>query len=57
MWQFADRVARAVSDVTLGTAIVVVHVALARRQSTEGKLGLPASTIDGRRIWRTQISP
>ena len=31
MWSFADRVVKAVSDVTLGTVIVLVHVALADR--------------------------
>lgn len=31
MWSFADRVVRAVSDVTVGTVIVLVHVALADR--------------------------
>ena len=32
MWTFADRVVKAVSDVTVGTVIVLVHVALADRQ-------------------------
>jgi len=31
MWSFADRVVKAVSDVTIGTVIVLVHVALADR--------------------------
>jgi hypothetical protein len=31
MWNFADRVVKAVSDVTVGTVIVLVHVALADR--------------------------
>jgi hypothetical protein len=31
MWTFADRVVKAVSDVTVGTVIVLVHVALADR--------------------------
>ena len=31
MWNFADRVVRAVSDVTFGTVIVLVHIALADR--------------------------
>jgi len=31
MWSFADRVVKAVSDVTVGTVIVLVHVALADR--------------------------
>ena len=33
MWSLADRVVKAVSDVTLGTVIVLVHVALADRKS------------------------
>lgn len=31
MWSLADRMAKAVSDVTVGTVIVLVHVALADR--------------------------
>ncbi len=31
MWTFADRVVKAVSDVTVGTVIVLVHVLLADR--------------------------
>jgi len=34
MWSFADRIVRAVSDVTVGTVIVLVHVALADRNAT-----------------------
>ncbi|MGN6104142.1 MAG: hypothetical protein ACTHU0_03490 [Kofleriaceae bacterium] len=33
MWSLADRVVKAVSDVTVGTVIVLVHVALADRRS------------------------
>ena len=32
MWSWADRLVKAVSDVTVGTVIVLVHVALADRQ-------------------------
>ena len=32
MWNWADRVVKAVSDVTVGTVIVLVHVALADRR-------------------------
>ncbi len=39
MWNLADRVVKAVSDVTVGTVIVLVHIALAdrnhRKASTE----------------------
>lgn len=31
MWNLADRVVKAVSDVTVGTVIVLVHVVLADR--------------------------
>jgi hypothetical protein len=31
MWSIADRMVKAVSDVTVGTVIVLVHVALADR--------------------------
>jgi len=34
MWSFADRVVKAVSDVTVGTVIVLVHVVLADRRSS-----------------------
>jgi hypothetical protein len=33
MWSFADRVVKAVSDVTVGTVIVLVHVAMADRRA------------------------
>jgi hypothetical protein len=32
MWNLADRVVKAVSDMTVGTVIVLVHVALADRK-------------------------
>ncbi len=32
MWSWADRMVKAVSDATVGTVIVLVHVALADRQ-------------------------
>lgn len=31
MWSWADRMVKAVADVTLGTVIVLVHVTLADR--------------------------
>ena len=31
MWSWADRMVKAVSNVTVGTVIVLVHVALAER--------------------------
>lgn len=38
MWSLADRVVKAVSDVTVGTVIVLVHVALADRRSRRQQL-------------------
>ncbi len=38
MWNFADRVVRAVSDVTVGTVIVLVHVAMADRKARETRV-------------------
>jgi hypothetical protein len=39
MWNLADRVVKAVSDVTVGTVIVLVHVAMAdrRRRATRSR--------------------
>lgn len=34
MWNLADRVVKAVSNVTVGTVIVLVHLALADRELT-----------------------
>jgi hypothetical protein len=39
MWTLADRVVKAVSDVTIGTVIVLVHVALADRMRRPIPLG------------------
>lgn len=42
MWSLADRVVKAVSDATVGTVIVLVHVALAdraRMRSNHGAAG------------------
>jgi hypothetical protein len=41
MWSWADRVVKAVSDVTVGTVIVLVHVALAERDKRPQQI-LPA---------------
>ena len=46
MWNFADRVVKAVSDVTVGTVIVLVHVALAdRRRHRDSDLRLPRPRV------------
>ena len=40
MWTLADRVVKAVSDVTVGTVIVLVHVALADRSRKAQQIAL-----------------
>jgi hypothetical protein len=55
MWSLADRVGKTISDLTIGTVIVLVHVALAERRS--GRSVLVRSKIDGTRVRRSQISP
>ena len=37
MWNQLDRVVKAVSDVTVGTVIVLVHVVLADRQALKAR--------------------
>ena len=45
MWSLADRVVKAVSDVTVGTVIVLVHVVLAdRNKRLQPRTALAAST-------------
>lgn len=58
MWRLADRIARTVSDFTIGTVIVVAHVALASRGAQRGHRHMePQPLTDGTRTWRSQISP
>jgi hypothetical protein len=42
MWSLVDRFAKAVSDVTVGTVIVLVHVALADRDRRKPQPVLPS---------------
>jgi hypothetical protein len=42
MWTWADRFVKAVSDVTVGTVIVLVHVALADRDRRKPQPALPS---------------
>ena len=42
MWSWADRMVKAVSDVTVGTVIVLVHVALADRDRRKPQSALPS---------------
>ena len=37
MWTLADRIARTVADMTVGTVIVFVHVALADREADRSR--------------------
>ena len=41
MWNWADRMVKAVSNVTVGTVIVLVHVALAERNRRSEQPGGP----------------
>ena len=42
MWSWADKMVKAVSDVTVGTVIVLVHVALADRNRRPTQQVVPA---------------
>ena len=57
MLETVDRIAKTLSDVTIGTVIVLVHVTLADRQRRRTLPELRASSIDGTQTWRSQISP
>lgn len=46
MWTLADRMVKAVSDVTVGTVIVLVHVALADRS----RKALAAARVQPQRL-------
>ena len=46
MWSWADRMVKAASNVTVGTVIVLVHVALAERH----RRPLPPGTPPERRV-------
>ena len=49
---------KTVSDVTVGTVIVLVHVALAEREHADRtSRSAPQLSADGTRIWKSQISP
>jgi hypothetical protein len=42
MWRAADRIVKLAADLTVGTVIVLVHVALADRESTRANRTLRA---------------
>jgi hypothetical protein len=52
MWKAADRIVKLVSDLTVGTVIVLVHVALADRESSRSNRSLAAGRPDHDRIAR-----
>lgn len=45
MWNWADRMVKAVSDVTVGTVIVLVHVALAERNRRSAQDAMPPGQV------------
>lgn len=53
MWRAADRIVKLAADLTVGTVIVLVHVALADRESTRAnralRAGPPALDVESRR--------
>jgi hypothetical protein len=57
MWMIAARIPRAISDVTIGTVIVLAHVVLAKRDVRRRRELQPHELPDGTRVWRSQISP
>jgi hypothetical protein len=57
VWGVADRIVKTVSDLTVGTVIVLVHVALAEREAERRRPPLARTNVDGTRVWPTQISP
>ena len=50
MWNLADRVVKAVSDVTVGTVIVLVHVMLADRQALKTATETRSQSFEPRRL-------
>jgi hypothetical protein len=50
------RLVKTISDVTLGTVIVVAHAQLANRDLRRRDVR-PIVLPDGTRVWRSQISP
>ena len=45
MWSWADRMVKALSNVTVGTVIVLVHVALAERNRRPLPPGAPERRV------------
>lgn len=45
MWSWADRMVKTISDATVGTVIVLVHVALAERKRRALPDGAPRRRI------------
>ena len=53
MWNLAERMVRAFLDVTVGTVIVLAHVALAHRRS-DARVGLASRRPDPGLRWHWQ---
>ncbi|HSD88849.1 MAG TPA: hypothetical protein VLB44_15080 [Kofleriaceae bacterium] len=57
MWTLAARIPRTIADATIGTVIVIAHIALAKRDVRRRRELEPHELPDGTRVWRSQISP
>ena len=56
MWGVADRIVKTFSDLTFGTVIVLVHVALADRQAERTHRALLKAGLDDPRAWSARLS-
>jgi len=57
MWRAADQLGKTIACMTIGTAIVLFHATLGDRRGGRRLPAGPTHTVDGTRIWRSQISP
>jgi hypothetical protein len=46
MWTLTNRVVRSISDLTVGTVIVLVHIALAERENRMSRERLQRQSVD-----------
>ena len=56
MWGVADRMVKTFADLTVGTVIVLVHVALADRQAERTHRALLESGLDEARARSARLS-
>jgi hypothetical protein len=56
MWGVADRIVKTFSDLTVGTVIVLVHVALADRQAERSHRALLKAGVDEARARGVRLS-